>query len=110
MSDLSHFLPRTQTALDQAKQQQLSALANSKAAGNNALDKVSKEFEQIFLSQMLKPMFASLSTDGPMGGGFAEEMYRDLLVDEYAKTMINTGGIGVADHVKRELMTLQEIQ
>ena len=61
--------------------------------------KIGKDFEQMFLSQMLSPIFNALKTDGPFGGGHAEGMYRSFLVDAYAKAMTRSGGIGIADVV-----------
>ncbi len=71
--------------------------------------RVAEEFEAIFLSQMLQPMFASLSTEAPFGGGLAEEMWRSLQVDEYGKAMARAGGIGVADAVMQEILKTQEV-
>lgn len=66
------------------------------------------EFESVFLSQMLAPMFNGISADGPFGGGQGETVYRSLLVDEYGKLMSQTGGIGLADSVMREILKHQE--
>ena len=53
-------------------------------------------------------MFAGLKTDGPFGGGFSEEMYRSMLVEEYGRMMADNGGLGIADAVKRQLLSIQE--
>jgi peptidoglycan hydrolase FlgJ len=66
------------------------------------------EFEQMFLAQMLTPIFDALPTDGMFGGGQGERMFRSFQIDEYAKAIVRTGGIGIADSVARHLMTLQE--
>ena len=67
-----------------------------------------RQFETQFLSQMLQHMFAGVSTDGPFGGGFGEEMFRSLQVDEYARSLTQRGGVGIAASVTRELIRLQE--
>ncbi|HCI47490.1 MAG TPA: chemotaxis protein [Rhodospirillaceae bacterium] len=72
------------------------------------IDAASKKFEAMVLSQMLQPMFAGLKTDGPFGGGFSEEMYRSMLVEEYGRMMADNGGLGIADAVKRQLLSIQE--
>lgn len=69
-----------------------------------------EEFEALFLSELLAPIFDQLSTDGIGGGGAGERAYRPLLVQEYAKAIAASGGIGVADAVTRELVRLQEGQ
>lgn len=62
------------------------------------------EFEAVFLSQMLRGMSGGLGSDGPFG----KEPYGSLLVDEYARLIARSGGIGIADATRRELMRLQE--
>ena len=73
-------------------------------AGAAAARQVGEDFESMFLSQMLSPIFNALKTDGPFGGGHAEGMYRSFLVDAYAKAMTRSGGIGIADQVVRSVM------
>lgn len=72
------------------------------------IDKTAKEFEAVFLSQMLTQMFAGIKTDGMFGGGYAENMYRDLMIGEYGKDIAATGGLGIADAVKAFMISAQE--
>jgi flagellar protein FlgJ len=65
-------------------------------------------FEQMFLAQMLQPVFDSIGSDGPFGGGQGERMFRSFQVDEYAKAITRSGGIGIADAVARHLISLLE--
>jgi Rod binding domain-containing protein len=74
------------------------------------MDSVAQEFEAQFLSQMLGTMFSGIETGGELGGGEAEETYRSMLIDEYGKLISRAGGVGVADHVKREMLRLQEVE
>jgi len=69
-----------------------------------------EEFESVFLSTFLKTMFEGVNAGaGPeFGGGSAEQNWRELLVDEYAKSFAARGGIGIADAVSRELLAIQE--
>lgn len=85
------------------------AAMKSKASEAN-IDKVAQEFEATFLSQMLQDMFEGVGKDEFFGESYANEVYRSMLVDEYGKLLAKAGGIGVADHVKRELLTLQEVE
>jgi flagellar protein FlgJ len=86
--------------------------AKAAARGMDAdkTDAVSREFEAQFISQMLENMFATSPVNDELGGGEGEEMFRSLMVDEYGKLIARSGGIGVADHVKRELIKLQEVE
>lgn len=69
-----------------------------------------EEFEAMFLSQMLSHMFNGIETNETFGGGHGEEVYKTMMVEEYGKILAKTGGIGVADHVKAEMIRLQEMQ
>lgn len=70
--------------------------------------RAAEEFEAVFLSEMLSPMFESLDTDGLGGGGMGEQIFRPMLVERYAESIARSGGVGIADSIVRELMRLQE--
>ena len=65
-------------------------------------------FEASFLSQMLKPMFEGLKTDGPFGGGEAEGTWRSFMIEAMAKQTVKAGGIGLADQVVTQMLKMQE--
>ncbi|MGE0652321.1 MAG: rod-binding protein [Alphaproteobacteria bacterium] len=69
-----------------------------------------QDFESVFISALLAPVFESLSEDATFGGGSAEATWSGLLTDEYARAISSAGGIGVADAVYRELLGMQENQ
>lgn len=71
--------------------------------------KTASDFEAMFLTQMFEHMSAGIETGGPFGGGQGEAMFRSLLNQEYAGMLAKAGGIGVADHVYRQILALQEI-
>jgi len=71
--------------------------------------KVAEEFEAVFISQMLKPMFQNIKVEEPFGGGQAEDMWRTMQVDEYGKAITKAGGIGIADSIFREILKAQEV-
>lgn len=85
----------------------LQKYGNQNAAAAN---KAAEDFEAMFVSQMLTHMFDGIEPDENTGGGKSEEIYRSMLVDEYGKIIARSGGIGIAAHVKRELLKLQEVQ
>jgi Rod binding domain-containing protein len=64
--------------------------------------------EASFLSHMLKPMFEGIDAEQPFGGGFAEETWRSMQIEEYGKALAGTGGIGLADAILREMVLMQE--
>lgn len=71
-------------------------------------DKVAQDFESVFLSQMLQPMFKGIEAEEPFGGGQGEEVWRSMMVDEIGKQMARAGGIGLASSVKAEILRMQE--
>lgn len=71
-------------------------------------EKVAKDFESVFINEFLGSMFEGIKTDGPFGGGPGEEIFRSLMLEQYSKTIANQGGFGLADSVKRQLLSLQE--
>jgi flagellar protein FlgJ len=73
----------------------------------SAPNRAAQEFESVFLSQMLQPMFDGLKTDGTFGGGFAEEVYRGLMLENIGRDMAATGGIGLGDAVMAEMVKMQ---
>jgi flagellar protein FlgJ len=79
------------------------------AADPEAVSKTAKEFEAMFLGQMMQQMFAQVKTDGLFGGGHGEEMFRSLLVDQYAKEIAAGPGLGMSQAVERQLLKLQEV-
>lgn len=91
------------------------AMNNGTAAAQAALgtrnataQKAATEFESVFLSQMLGHMFSGIESDEEFGGGAGENMFRSLMIDEYAKKITAGGGIGLADNVLKELVKTQE--
>ncbi|WP_292053763.1 MULTISPECIES: rod-binding protein [unclassified Brevundimonas] len=77
-------------------------------ASHAQMRRVAVDFEATLLSQMLKPMFEGLKSDGPFGGGAGEEMWRGFLVEEMGKQAARSGGIGLADKVMAHMLKAQE--
>lgn len=73
------------------------------------VDAIAQQFEAQFISQMLENMFSTVDVKASLGGGESEEYYRDMMTEEYGKIISRSGGIGVADHVKREMLRMQEV-
>ncbi len=67
-------------------------------------------FEAVFLSQILKSMSMGIKSDGPFGGGQAEEVFQDVLSEEVANQIARNGGIGLSDSVYREILKTQEAE
>lgn len=72
------------------------------------VDQIAEDFEAVFLSQMLEHLFSGVGDDDPFRGP-GSDIYKSMMLQEYGKMIAKTGGIGVADHVKRELLRTQEV-
>jgi Rod binding domain-containing protein len=73
-----------------------------------AAQTAARKFEAQALGALLAPMFETVSTNGPFGGGHAEAMWRPMLVSEFGRVMADAGGIGLADAVLRTMLAAQE--
>jgi len=77
--------------------------------------KVAKDFESLFVSQMLEHMMGGDSMgDDLFGNAETDEIYKSMMVDEYSKAIVKSGGIGIAGYIeqglaRRELLKSQEI-
>jgi Rod binding domain-containing protein len=93
---------------------QLSTLGGTPAPSKTTnVDKAreqAREFESVFLSNVLAQMFGTLEKgEGPLGAGSdGGETWRSFLTDEYAGEIAKNGGVGIADQVMRELISVQE--
>jgi flagellar protein FlgJ len=68
----------------------------------------SQDFEAMFLSSMFQNMFSTIEGDGPLGSTAGVAPWRSFLSQEYGKIVAKAGGIGIADHVYRSLIAMQE--
>ena len=80
----------------------------SKAQREAQAEKLASEFEAQFLSFMFSNMFTGIEGEGPLSGGQEEKMYRNHLYEEMGKILARSGGVGVAESVKREMLRQQE--
>ena len=108
MMDVTATVPSVDSLKGYATQQKLAAYARGAHNDRAAIEDAAKEFEAMFLSQMMEHMMKPIQLPEPFGGGHAEEMFHSLLVDAYAKEVAKAGGIGVAKHITKELLSLQE--
>jgi Rod binding domain-containing protein len=90
--------------------QQVPAARPAATADSAKAAHAAKEYEGVFIAQLLGTMFSGIKTDGLFGGGQGEEMFRSLLVDQYAKGITAQGGFGLAAHMQAELLKHQGTQ
>jgi flagellar protein FlgJ len=85
------------------------AAATPKAAMNAAqIQNAAHDFEAVFATQMMTPMFQGLDVNPMFGGGKGEEMFRTVLLDEYGKQMGQNDSLHMADQLASAMLKAQE--
>lgn len=106
-NSIAHTLAQAQRNLN------THSLSSQTVKGGQSIEdiqKVAKEFEAVFLSESIRLLFEDIEVDPLLGGGTAEGMYRDMLLNEYGQRLTDSGGIGIADHITSQLLSLQEVR
>ena len=96
--------------LPQMEQSRLSQLSDLASPGtsktNKQLKSLSKQFESIFVHQLLKSMRSTVQKTG-LFDSHATSMYESLHDEEIAKLMTEQKGIGLAEVIYRDLARLE---
>jgi Rod binding domain-containing protein len=79
------------------------------AARFSKIKDTAQDFEAMFLNSMFQQMFSGVG-QGPFSGGPGANIWRSFLTDEYSKSFVKAGGIGIAPVVTRELLAQQEVR
>ncbi len=85
------------------------ALNNAMESGNDEEKmKACKEVESYFLSTIFKQMKDSLKISDPyIPKGEYEEKFEDMLIDEQCKSLTDSGGIGIAEMMYKQMTKMQ---
>lgn len=95
----------TQAGLNQYKAAQETKLAEQ-ALGEKTPDELKeacREFETLFIKQMLDAMRSTVHKNPLIDGGQGEEIFEDMLYDEYADKMSRTANLGLQDMLYSQL-------
>lgn len=98
----------TSAADKEARPQGAAANQAGKIVNPKTIDKTSKlyeksmELETFFVKQMLSQMRKTVMKSNE--SGFAQNMYEDMLYDEYATSMTKNAGFGLADQIYLSLV------
>lgn len=63
----------------------------------------SVEFESVFVKMMLKEMKNTIHKEKMIDGGYAEEIFEDMLYDEYAKNISQNESMGIAEEIYKQM-------
>jgi Rod binding domain-containing protein len=84
--------------------------SSSSALDAGKVKATAKEFEAVFVSEMLSHMFEGIEVDKEFGGGAGETMFRSMMVQEYGKQMTKGGGLGISDQIQKMMIQMQQQQ
>lgn len=76
---------------------------------------VAKDFESLFLNEMMSHMFEGDSIgESAFGSAETDDIYKGMMVDNYSKAVTKSGGIGIAQYIEQALnerahLTAQEV-
>lgn len=102
MSDIAHT--SSSTYLDFNALTQLKGEAARDPS--KAVRKTAEQFEAYFIQQMMKTMRDSVEKSDLVEGGNME-MYQDLMDKEVSLSMVQRGGMGLADMLERQMNLTQ---
>lgn len=73
------------------------------------IKKAARDFEAMFMSEMMGHMFNGVKTDPMFGGGHGEDMFRSMMVQEYGKSMASSPqGTALSQQLERAMIQMQE--
>jgi Rod binding domain-containing protein len=84
------------------------AAASRGTARNDRLRAQAQDFEVQFVNSMFQHMYTGLEGNGPFGNSTGVGPWRSFLTEEYAKSFVKSGGIGIADSVYKSMLAVQE--
>jgi peptidoglycan hydrolase FlgJ len=83
-------------------------MISAKATGSANINAAAQDFEAMFATQLLQPMFNTIRVNETFGGGAGEEVMRSFMLQEYGKVIAKTGVLGIAPQVRTEMLRIQE--
>lgn len=86
-----------------ANEDELANLKKELAIKEREIEKIAKDYEAFAYSQWMKQMYEGVPVDPVYGGGKTEEIYRDLLIDEYGKEIVKKSGTGISKNIEKEI-------
>lgn len=97
--------PDVSATLHQGTGNKAEALAGSlrRASNPDELRKAARDFESLFLTQVVKAMRKTVPEGGLFKRGLADNIYQEMLDEEYGKGLAQSQGMGLADVIVDQL-------
>jgi len=74
-----------------------------KAKEEKKLQEACKDFEALFINQLMKEMRKTVKKSGFIDGGNAEKIFQSMLDEKYSETMAESGDLGLGQMMFRQL-------
>lgn len=111
LSTLSPQLGATAASVKTAAQAVQTAVQSVDEKAKRAkIAATAQNFESSFMSVMMQQMFEGVKTSEPFGGGNGEAMFKSVLTDAMSKQVTQSGGIGLASTIQREMLKMQGLK
>lgn len=96
---------QAQSSIGQSHMQGIENLAHRDPStfSEKDLRNTSREFESLFVQQLYKSMRKTVPKDKWLNGGLKQDIFQDMLYEQYAKETSQAGGLGLGDMVYRYL-------
>ncbi len=86
--------------LSAIEQHRTENMRNTLDSGTRDLHSVAEEFESLFVKNMVKSMRNTLQPENNfLYGGFAEEVFQDMMDTEYSRLLAETQSFGFAEMI-----------
>ena len=106
--DLLHLLSKPDLSTLETQARDIARGSGNKDDAKEAARNAAEKFEAFFLRTVLEDIIPTPKEDAFGGGGNAEKIWTSQLHEQYAEMLAKRGGIGIADLVYQQLLTLQE--
>ncbi len=105
ISDAQITQMSAQIQQDEAKLGSFQSVLEQAVKDNNKAEmrQACVEFESYFLQMMFKEMRKTISKDGFIPTSRAQEIFTEMLDEQYAKNSAKAGGFGLAEMMERQL-------
>lgn len=98
-------LDMARMGMDAARQDGVSGVDLTKMAKErDKVKKLAQDFESLFLNMVMHSMRSTVGKSELMNGGNAEDIYNDMLDQEYSKVMASQHRGGLADNIEQFML------
>jgi flagellar protein FlgJ len=101
-SNLEYSLQSSQSKAQQTEFDELLKQAGEQKDSKKLME-TCRNLESVFVNMMFKQMQSTLSKTSLTDGGFAENMYNDMLTEQYSNEATKGKGLGLAQIMYKQL-------